>query len=68
METGKVKFYLAHKGYGFIDRDEENTSDVFFHTSGTLDLVQKDDIVEFEIEEGKRGLKAINVKRVKNNE
>jgi len=65
METGKVKFYLAHKGYGFISRDAENTSDVFFHTSGTLDLVQKDDDVEFEIEEGKRGLKAINVKRVK---
>ena len=60
---GKVKFFLENKGYGFV-RDSENLNqDYFFHASGALDRVQKDDPVRFDLEEGKRGIKAVNVKK-----
>lgn len=60
---GKVKWFNAEKGYGFIARDGGN--DVFVHFSAiqtdgfkTLDEGQR---VEFEIVEGDRGPQAANV-------
>lgn len=61
VQTGKVKFYNQTKSYGFITSGE---TDYFFHTTGTLDSVTKDDVVSFELENGKKGLKAINVKKI----
>jgi CspA family cold shock protein len=61
--TGKVKFFYDTKGYGFI-KDDKSEKDYFFHFTGMLDKVTKDDKVSFELQEGQRGLKAVNIKIV----
>jgi cold shock protein len=61
--TGKVKFFYDAKGYGFI-KEANSDKDYFFHFSGALDKVRKDDKVTFELEEGQRGVKAVNIKIV----
>ena len=63
-KKGKVKFFNEQKSYGFIT-DGDTDKDIFFHVSGTLDPVKTDDFVEYEVEEGERGVKAINVKLIK---
>lgn len=63
METGKVKWFNAEKGFGFIER--ESGSDVFVHyTALTMDgykTLQEGQAVEFEVVEGSKGLQAANV-------
>jgi CspA family cold shock protein len=61
---GRVKFYIVEKGYGFIT-ERETHEDYFVHRTNTLDRIVKDDIVEFDVESGKRGPKAVNVHRKK---
>ena len=68
--TGTVKFFNGVRNYGFIvDHADKNPDDspkeYFFHSSGTLDLVEKEDLVAYDLETGGRGLKAVNVKRIK---
>lgn len=60
METGTVKFFNESKGYGFIT--QEDGKDIFVHVSGLKQDIRQNDKVEFEIEEGKKGLSAVNVK------
>jgi CspA family cold shock protein len=62
MKTGKVKFFNETKGFGFIN-DNETGKDVFVHKTGLKDNVREGDTVSFEIEQGKRGVNAVNVKR-----
>jgi CspA family cold shock protein len=62
MKKGKVKFYNVTKGFGFIN-DSETGKDVFVHSSGLKDQVRDGDDVSFEIEQGKKGLNAVNVRR-----
>ena len=62
MKTGKVKFFNATKGFGFI-KDDATNEEVFVHVTGLVDQIKQDDNVTFEITEGKRGLNAINVKK-----
>ena len=63
-EKGVVKFFNTAKGFGFLKTDEGK--DVFFHVSGLVDKqLEKDDKVTFSIEEGNRGLKAVNILKVK---
>jgi CspA family cold shock protein len=64
MPQGKVKFFNAEKGYGFITQD--GGDDVFVHFSNidgsgyrTLDEGQD---VEFEIGPGRKGPEALNVR------
>ena len=61
--TGKVKWFNASKGYGFIER--EGGPDVFVHFSAIQSegfrTLQEGQDVEFSIEEGPKGLQAANV-------
>jgi CspA family cold shock protein len=59
MKKGKVKFFNNIKGFGFIK--EENGQEIFVHVTGLKDEIREDDEVVFEVEEGKKGLNAINV-------
>jgi CspA family cold shock protein len=58
---GTVKFFNETKGFGFII-DEESKKEYFVHVSGLIDKIKENDEVEFELEEGRKGLNAMNVK------
>ncbi len=61
---GTIKFFHDRKKYGFITPEDEG-EDVFFHVSDLdVESVEEGDEVEFETEEGDRGLKAVNVEKV----
>jgi len=61
MNKGTVKFFNESKGYGFV-KDQESEKEYFVHVSGLIDKVNENDEVTFELEEGKKGLNAVNVK------
>ena len=61
MKKGTVKFFNDTKGFGFII-DEESKEEYFVHVSGLIDEVRENDNVEFELQEGRKGLNAVNVK------
>ena len=63
MGKGTVKFFNDSKGFGFIVEDETN-KEHFVHISGLVDEIREGDVVEFDLEEGKKGLNAVNVKVV----
>jgi len=63
MPNGTVKFYNNAKGFGFI-RDEESKSEIFVHATGLMDNIDQDDNVSYDLIEGKKGMNAINVKKV----
>ena len=62
METGTVKFFNESKGFGFISK--EDGKEVFVHVSGLKQDIRQNDKVEFEVEEGKKVLSAVNVRLV----
>lgn len=59
MKKGTVKFFNETKGFGFIK--EENGQDIFVHVTGLKEDIRENDEVVFDVEEGKKGLNAINV-------
>lgn len=61
MKTGKVKFFNESKGFGFI-KDNESDKEFFVHVSGLVDQIRENDDVTFELQEGRKGLNAVNVK------
>jgi len=63
MATGTVKWYNPTKRFGFIEQDEGD--DVFVHES-QIDggYLKEGDRVEYEVEQGDRGLKALKVKKI----
>lgn len=61
MQEGTVKFFNSTKGFGFI-KPSNSSEDIFVHESGLIDDIQENDKVEFEVEEGRKGLNAVNVK------
>ena len=63
MNKGTVKFFNEAKRFGFI-KDNDSEKEYFVHVSGLIDKIQEDDEVEFEVTEGKKGLNAINVRRI----
>jgi CspA family cold shock protein len=63
MKTGKVKFFNNDKGFGFI-KDNDSTEEYFVHHSNLIDSIKEDDEVTFELEQGKKGLAAVKVKKV----
>lgn len=61
MHTGTVKFFDDTKGFGFITPDDDS-KDVFVHVSGLEDEIRDNDEVEYEVEQGKKGPNAVNVR------
>ncbi|MDY3973377.1 MAG: cold shock domain-containing protein [Veillonella caviae] len=63
---GKVKWFSAEKGFGFIER--ENGDDVFVHYTAVEEdgfkSLNEGQEVEFEIKDGERGPQATNVRKV----
>ncbi len=60
MKNGVVKFYNEAKGFGFIK--EDNGAEIFVHASGLKEEIRENDAVVFDVQEGKKGLNAVNVK------
>jgi cold shock protein len=63
MNKGKVKFFNDTKGFGFI-KDDETEIEYFVHVSGLNDEIRENDEVTFELQQGKKGLNAVNVKLI----
>ena len=61
MSKGTVKFYNEFKGFGFI-KEDNSTKEYFVHSSGLKDTIRENDKVIFDVEMGKKGLNAVNVK------
>ena len=66
MERGRVKWFNAEKGFGFIERDDG--SDIFVHytaivAEGFRTLTEGQE-VSFDVVEGEKGLQASNVQLV----
>ena len=65
MATGKVKWFNDQKGFGFIAT--ENGKDVFVHHSviqgDGFKTLQENETVEYDFEDGPKGMKATKVRR-----
>ena len=63
MNTGTVKFYNQKSKFGFIvvDADER---EIYVRKSGLVDVVEEGDRVECDIEAGKKGPEAMNVRKI----
>lgn len=61
MQEGTVKFFNDTKGFGFIS-PADGGQDIFVHVSGLADDIRENDRVSYEVEQGKKGLNAVNVK------
>ena len=62
---GKIKWFNAIKGYGFIAR-EDNEKDVFVHSTAARAAnveFNEGDTLTFDIEEGQKGPSAINLQK-----
>jgi cold shock protein len=65
VPQGKVKWFSSEKAFGFIE--QENDNDIFVHVTGLADgvtAIDKDMLVEYEVEQGRKGPQAVNVKPV----
>jgi CspA family cold shock protein len=60
---GTVKFFNTEKGFGFIKHDDSN-KETFVHVSGLINDIKEGDRVEFDLQEGKKGMNAVNVKLI----
>ena len=60
---GTVKFFNEAKGFGFIT-PSDSKADIFVHVSGLIDEIRENDEVEYEEEKGRKGMNAVNVKRI----
>jgi CspA family cold shock protein len=61
MNKGTVKFFNESKGFGFIT-DGESRNEYFVHVSGLNDQIRENDDVTFDLQDGRKGLNAVNVR------
>ncbi len=59
MKKGTVKFFNETKGFGFIKA--EDGEEIFVHVTGLKNKIRENDVVTFDVENGKKGLNAVNV-------
>jgi CspA family cold shock protein len=59
--NGTVKFFNDSKGFGFI-KDNASGNEYFVHVSGLKDEIRENDEVTFELQDGRKGLNACNVR------
>ena len=66
MPSGKIKWFNAKKGYGFVT-DNETNKDIFLHVSSLeeskLRVLKEEQEIRFDIKEEKNKLQAINIKK-----
>ena len=62
MNKGTVKFFNNSKGFGFI-KDADSSKEYFVHVNGLKDEIAENDEVTFDLEEGRKGLNAVNVRQ-----
>lgn len=60
MQEGVVKFFNESKGFGFIV-PSNGDSEIFVHSSGLLGEIRENDKVSYNVEQGRKGLNAVNV-------
>ena len=65
MKEGTVKFFNEAKGFGFVKETATN-EEFFVHVSGLVDKVRENDAITFEVQQGRKGLNAVNVRLVNN--
>jgi len=61
MQQGTVKFFNETKGFGFITPND-GSKEIFVHASGLIDNIRENDDVSFDVEQGRKGPNAVNVK------
>ena len=62
MASGTVKFFNTEKGFGFIVPDD-GSKDVFVHKTGIREPIREGDKVTYDVEQGPKGVNAVNVQR-----
>ena len=66
MPSGKVKWFNAKKGYGFIT-DDKSKKDIFLHVSALeeskLRVLKEEQKIKFDIKEKEKKLQAVNIKK-----
>ena len=63
IRTGIVTFFNDSKGFGFIKHDN-SSKETFVHASGLIDEIKENDKVEFDLQNGQKGMNAVNVKLI----
>lgn len=63
QKEGTVKFFNNQKGFGFISQDDTK-AEIFVHSTGLIDEIRENDKVSYEVENGRKGLNAVNVKLI----
>ena len=62
--NGKIKTMLRGRRYGFIEAEDGN--EILFHETGLIDVefesLEEGQEVQFDVEKGEKGLKAVNLK------
>ncbi len=63
IRKGRVEFFNDSKGYGFI-KDMDSDEKFFVHVNGCLEEIKENNMVQFELEKGMKGMNAVRVKKV----
>lgn len=63
MQEGTVKFFNETKGFGFI-KPNDGGPEVFVHATGLVDKITQDDKVSYDVQDGRKGKNAVNVRKV----